>query len=126
MTRTREQAKQKAASRWNGKKWTTGGMDLHIKSYCKDAKKEYLDAASYKQMTAYLTTRTGWTIRELEAWLAVSKFKACKGNKVMGDERARGEARDVGMGGPRGARAKAVRGIRADLQTRVERPKTLW
>jgi hypothetical protein len=119
MTRTREQEKQRAASRWSGRKWTTAGIDLHIKSYCKDAKKEYLDAESYKQMTAYLTTRTGWKIRELEAWLAMSKFKTCKGNKVMGDDRARGEARDVGMGGPRAARARAVRGIRADLQKRA-------
>ena len=47
-------------------------------------------------------------------------FKACKGSKVLGDERARQEAAHVGLvGGAKGARAKAVRGMREVLQRRV-------
>ena len=94
-------------------------MGLHMKDYCHDAKKEYLDAANYKKATARLTTRTGWTLRELEGWLATSRFKACKGNKVLGDPRAREEATHVRFGGAKGAKARAVRGIREILLQRV-------
>ena len=74
-------------------------MTLHMKEYCNDAKQQYLDAESFKKATARLTTRTWWKLRELEGWLAVTGFKACKGNKVLGDERARqegGQARTDG------------------------------
>ena len=97
-----------------------------MEDYCHDAKKEYLDADNYKKATARLTTRTGWTLRELEGWLATSKFKACKGNVVLGTKRARGEAAHVGHWGPSGAKAKAVRGIRKVLQERVSGAKKLW
>ena len=49
-----------------------------------------------------LTTRTGWTLRELEGWLAAKGFKACAGNGVLGTNRAREEAVQVAQGGPRG------------------------
>ena len=101
-------------------RWTEDKMTLHLKSYCNDAKEQYLDADSYKKATARLTTRTGWKIRELEGRLAASSFKACKGNRVLVDPRAREEVTQVGLvGGLKGARAKAVWGMREVLQTRV-------
>ena len=92
---TRKQTKKTTHIRWTSHK-----MGLHVKEYCHDAKKEYLDAENYKKATARLSTRTGWTLRELEGWLATSKFKACKGNGVLGTKRAREEAAHVGHGGP--------------------------
>ena len=70
----------------------------------------------YKKATERLTMKTGWMLRELEGWLATSKFEACKGNAVLGTKRARDEAAHVSHGGPRGARAKAVRAIRKVLE----------
>ena len=119
---TRKQAKKKATPK---PKWTSHRIGLHMKDYCHDAKKEYLDAKNYKKATARLTTRTGWTLRELEEWLATSSFKACKGNRVLGDSRAREEAKHVGLvGGAKGAKARAVRGIREILQQQVAGAKT--
>ena len=43
-------------------RWTEHKMTLHLKDYCNDAKRQYLDADSYKKATARLTTRTGWKI----------------------------------------------------------------
>ena len=100
-------------------KWTSHRIDLYLGEYCNDAKKHYLDQDGYKAATQRLTARTGWTLRELEGWLATSKYKACKGNAVMGAARAREEAAHVARGGPRGERAKAVRAIRKVLEARV-------
>ena len=114
---TRKQAKK--TTKITHEKWTSHKIGLHMKGYCHVAKRQYLDAKSYKKATARLTTRTRWTLRELEGWLAASSFKACEGNRVLGDPRAREEAKHVRVGGAKGARAKAVRGIREILQQRV-------
>ena len=118
MTRTKARQTKKPMPRW-----TSHRIGLHMREYCHDAKKQYLDAENYKKATARLTTRTGWSLRELEGWLVTSKFKAWKGNAVLGDQRARDEASHVRHGGPRGAKAKAVRGIRKVLEERVSGAK---
>ena len=106
---TRKKA-QKTTKKITHVKWTTHKMDLHVKEYCHNAAKDYLDEEHYKKAVRRLTTRTGWTKRELEGWLALTNFKTCASNKVMGDELARQEATLVGMvGGAQGARARAVR-----------------
>ena len=71
-----------------------------------------------------LTTRTGWTLRELEGWLAAKGFKACAGNGVLGTKRAREEAIHVAKGGPRGERARAVWAIREVLNKQVSGSET--
>ena len=82
-------------------KWDDRDMWWYVKSYCKDAKHQYLDQVAYKAITKRLTTRTGWTLQELEGWLAYQGFKACDGNRVLGSKRAREEAVYVAKGGPR-------------------------
>ena len=92
----------------------------YVKEYCHDAKQEYLDEENFKKAVARLTTRTGWTKRELEGWLALTSFKTCATNKVMGNKSARQESALMGMvGGPRGERARAVRGMRELIVKRV-------
>ena len=82
-------------------KWTTHKMGLYVKEYCHDAKQEYLDEEHYKKAVRRLTTRTGWTKRELEGWLAMSSFKTCASNKVMGSNSARQETALMNVdGGP--------------------------
>ena len=120
---TRKKA-QKTTKKITHVKWTTHKMGLHVKEYCHNAAKDYLDEENYKKMTARLTTRTGWKLRELEGWLATTSFKTCASNKVMGDDLARQEAYLVGMtGGPKGARARAVRGMREVIWQRVGEAK---
>ena len=109
------------------KKWLTTQINAYLRDYCHDAKKEYLDEENFKKAVARLTTRTGWTKRELEGWLALSRFKTCASNKVMGNDLARQASALVGMvGGPRGERARAVRGMRELIAKRVGGAKTLW
>ena len=112
MTRKQAQKTTKKATKKAITKWHRGKMAIYVKSYCHNAPKDYLDEENFKKMTARLTTRTGWKLRELEGWLATTSFKTCASNKVMGDELARQEATLVGLvGGPKGARARAVRGM---------------
>ena len=84
-----------------------------------DAKRQWLRKPEYTEVTKRLSMRTGWTLTEVEGWLARSWFKACAGNGVMGNPRAREEAIQVVKGGPRGERARAVRAIREDLNKRI-------
>ena len=92
---------------------------LYVEGYCSDAKKKYLRYEEYTQITKRLTARTGWTIRELEGWLAYQESKACDGSRVLGTKRAQMEAMQVAKGGPRGERTRAVRAIREVLGERV-------
>ena len=82
-------------------RWPSHRIDKYLGEYCSDAKKQYLDHDGYKAATQRLTARTGWTLRELEGWLATSRYKACKGNTAMGTVRAREEAAQAARGGPR-------------------------
>jgi hypothetical protein len=116
---TRKKA-QKTTKKITHVKWTTHKMDLHVKEYCHNAAKDYLDEEHYKKAVRRLTTRTGWTKRELEGWLALSSFKTCATNKVMGSKSARQETAVMSIdGGPKGERAKAVRGMRELIVKRV-------
>ena len=120
MTRKKARKTTKKVTKKIITKWHIGKMKAHVREYCHDAEKEYLDQENFKKMTARLTTRTGWKLRELEGWLATTSFKTCASNKVMGDELARQEATLVGLvGGAKGARAKAVRGMREVIWKRV-------
>ena len=102
-------------------KWEEISMDWYASSLCYDAKRQYLQQEEYMytQVTKRLSTRTGWTLREVEGWLAGTWYTACKGNEVMGTARAREEAVQVAQGGPRGERAKSVQAIREDLKKRI-------
>ena len=52
------------------KKWSEKDMYWYVWSFCKDAKHQYLRLEKYTAITKRLTTRTGWTLRELEERLA--------------------------------------------------------
>ena len=120
MTRKKAQKTTKKATKKAVAKWLSEKMTCYVRSYCHNAQKDYLDEENFKKMTARLTTRTGWKLRELEGWLATTSFKTCASNKVMGDELARQEATLVGLvGGAKGARARAVRGMRELICKRV-------
>ena len=94
-------------------------MDWYVSSRCYDAKSQWLRKEEYTEVTKRLSTRTGWTLRGVEGWLARSRSKACKGTRVLGTMRAREEAIQVAQGGPRGERARAVQAIREDLNKRI-------
>ena len=115
----------KATSKHAVNRWPTHRMNKYLEDYCTDAKKHYLDQDGFKAAANRLTARTGWTLRELEGWLAMSKYKACKGNAVLGTARAREEAVQVAQGGARGERARALRAIREVLGKRVS-GASLW
>ena len=82
-------------------RWPTHRINKYLEDYCSVAKKQHLDQDGFKAATQRLTARTGWTLLELGGWLATSKYKACKGNPVMGTARAREGAAQVAQGGPR-------------------------
>ena len=116
---TRKKA-QKTTKKITHVKWTTHKMGMYVKEYCHNAAEDYLDEENYNKAVRRLTTRTGWTKRELEGWLAASSFKTCATNKVMGSKSAREETALMSIDGdPQGERAKAVRGMRELIVKRV-------
>ena len=57
---TRKQAKKTTTPKHP--KWMLHKMGLHMKAYCHDTKKEYLDAPNFKRAIVMLMMRTGWTL----------------------------------------------------------------
>ena len=83
-------------------KWTEEEATEYVRGYTHDAKQQWIRQEDYDRLVKRLLTDTGWTAKQVRAWMAGSRFKACKSNPVLGTKRAREEAKLIEQGGSEG------------------------
>jgi len=100
-------------------KWTEEDATEYVRGYTHDAKQQWIRQEDYDRLVKRLLSDTGWTAKRVKAWMAGSRFKACKSNPVLGTKRAREEAKLIEQGGSEGHRVEALQAVRAALTDRV-------
>ena len=100
-------------------RWTEEDVTEYVRGYTHDAKQQWIRQEDYDRLVKRLLSDTGWTAKRVKAWMAGSRFKACKSNPVLGTKRAREEAKLIEQGGSEGHRVEALQAVRVALTDRV-------
>ena len=75
-------------------------MEWYARSKTFDAERQWIRQGQYNEVTKSLSTLTGWTLQEVEGWLAQSQFQACTGNMYRVAQRYNWTRRPVGGNEP--------------------------